>query len=466
MKIATTTFHLFRAAALVLLSTWACLAQPSDIVIKIMKGDRAVIAVPDLRGSGDAQAHMGVFNRTLFSDLQDSGYFNMAPKSMYPVDLPQQPQDFKPPLVPPAPRPGAPQPKPVSQGPWFTDWSDPPVNANYLTIGYAAIQNDRIVLFAWLFNVNQPDIANAQVFGKLYFGTVDESGARKVAHEFASDILAKFGAQGLFGSKIYFTSDRTGSKEIWVIDQDGSNERQITQLRSISISPAISADGTRLAFTTFAGGNPSIMLFSLESNRMLRFYNQRASLNATPTFTPDGKQVIFSSTAAGGGAQLFICDTDGSGIRRLSSSSSIDIEPKVNPRTGAEVVFTSGRSGPPQIYKMNMDGANAVRLTSGEGDAVNSAWHPDGQHIAFSWTKGYDPGNYNIFIMDVATRNYVQLTHGQGRNENPTWAPDGRHLVFSSNRSGSNQIWTMLADGTQARQLTTHGRNGNPVWSK
>ena len=97
MKIATTTFHLFRAAALVLLSTWACLAQPSDIVIKIMKGDRAVIAVPDLRGSGDAQAHMGVFNRTLFSDLQDSGYFNMAPKSMYPVDLPQQPQDFKPP---------------------------------------------------------------------------------------------------------------------------------------------------------------------------------------------------------------------------------------------------------------------------------------------------------------------------------------------------------------------------------
>jgi TolB protein len=120
----------------------------------------------------------------------------------------------------------------------------------------------------------------------------------------------------------------------------------------------------------------------------------------------------------------------------------------------------------PQIYKMNMDGADVMRLTTGEGEAVNPAWHPDGQHIAFAWTKGFAPGNYNIFVMDVASRNTVQLTHGAGRNENPSWAPDGLHLAFSSNRSGSNQIWTMLADGTQLKQLTTRGRNFNPVWTK
>jgi TolB protein len=452
----------------VLVSVLAGLAFPqqSDVLIKITQGERPVIATPDFRGSGDAQRYMDAFNQTLFSDLQDSGFLKMAPKSLYPLQVPQQPQDFKPPLAPATPPRRGETPKPVSQGPWLTDWSSPPVSANYLTIGYAAVQNDRIVLFGWLFNVNQPDLANAQVFGKLYFGTVDETGARKVAHEFASDILEKFGATSLVGTKIVFTSDRTGSKEMWSMDHDGSNQKQLTQLRSVSISPAVSPDGTRLAFTTFAKGNPSIMMLSLESNRFLSFYNQQASLNATPTFTPDGKHVVFSSTAAGGSAQLFICNLDGSGLRRLSSSSSIDIEPKVNPRTGAELVFTSGRSGPPQIYKMNMDGANAVRLTSGEGDAVNPAWHPDGQHIAFSWTKGYDPGNYNIFIMDVATRKIVQLTHGAGRNENPYWAPNGRHLVFSSNRSGSNQIWTMLADGSQLKQLTTQGRNGNPVWSK
>ena len=53
-----------------------------------------------------------------------------------------------------------------------------------------------------------------------------------------------------------------------------------------------------------------------------------------------------------------------------------------------------------------------------------------------------------------------------GKNENPSWAPDGRHLVFSSNRTGSAQIWTMLADGTQLKQLTTHGSNTMPVWSR
>jgi TolB protein len=205
---------------------------------------------------------------------------------------------------------------------------------------------------------------------------------------------------------------------------------------------------------------------STETTRFLPFYNQHASVNATPHFLPDGKRMLFSSTAAGGFAQVYSCNVDGSALHRITYSGAIDMEPKVNPKTGNEIVFVSGRSGPPQIYRMNMDGANAVRLTSGEGDAVNPAWHPNGQHIAFSWTKGYDPGNYNIFIMDVATRRYTQLTHGAGRNENPSWAPDGRRLVFSSNRSGTTQIWTMLADGTGLRQLTTQGRNENPVWSK
>ena len=68
--------------------------------------------------------------------------------------------------------------------------------------------------------------------------------------------------------------------------------------------------------------------------------------------------------------------------------------------------------------------------------------------------------------MDVASRETVQLTHGEGKNENPTWAPDGRHLVFSSNRSGRSQIYSMLANGTEVKQLTTQGGNWMPVWSK
>jgi TolB protein len=105
-------------------------------------------------------------------------------------------------------------------------------------------------------------------------------------------------------------------------------------------------------------------------------------------------------------------------------------------------------------------------LTPGEGEAANPSWHPDGQAIAYAWTRGYATGNFNVFIMDVATRQYNQLTHGAGRNENPSWAPDGRHIVFASTRGGSSQIWTMLADGTQLKQLTTKGRNKTPIWGR
>jgi TolB protein len=313
--------------------------------------------------------------------------------------------------------------------------------------------------------VGQPNIANAQVVGKRYFGTLDEAGARKVAHEFAADILAHWGATSLFGTKIYFVSDRTGHKEVWSMDPDGSNQKQITSFKSISIMPAASPDGSKIAFTSFARGNPAIFILSTETGRRLSFYNQVASLNATPDFTPDGKQILYASSASGY-AQIYVANLDGSSLKRISSSRAIEVEPKVNPKTGSDIVFVSGRTGPQQIFRMNFDGTGVERLTNGQGEASNPSWNPDGQHIAFSWTRGYATGNFNLFLMDVANRQFDQLTHSEGRNENPSWAPDGRHLVFMSTRSGSHQIYTMLADGTQVHQLTTSGRNQTPVWGK
>jgi TolB protein len=158
---------------------------------------------------------------------------------------------------------------------------------------------------------------------------------------------------------------------------------------------------------------------------------------------------------------------DGSGFRPISSLSSIDTEPKVNPKTGAGLVFSSGRSGPEQVYRMNMDGADVERLSEGTGEAGNASWHPDGQLIAFAWTRGFSAGAWNVFVMDVASHKVLaQLTHGEGKNEHPSWAPDGKHLVFQSTRAGRTQIYSMLADGTQVQQLTTQGINDRPVWGK
>lgn len=425
----------------------------ADLFGDILGGKKAKIAVPDFHGSGEAEKLMPTFNKVLWDELSGAGLFDMVPKTMLPPSNPQRPQDFK-----PAGASGS------GDGYWLTDWTSPPVTANYLAFGYTGLQNNQMVLFGWLYNVTQP-LASAQVIGKIYIGPVTEDGARQVAREFAADILKQFGFASLSGSRVFFVSNRSGEKQIWVMDYDGSNQRRFAPDADLCTMPSVSPDGTKLAFTRLSRAGSEIRVHATDTGRRLPFLNPNASMNAQLSFFPDRDAVVFASKV-GGFAQIHTSRPDGGNLRRLSGTRAIEVEPKINPKTGSEIVFVSGRMGPQQIYKMNVEGADVGLLTSGEGEASNPSWHPEGKHIAFAWTRGYEPGNWNIFVMDVATRKYVQLTHGRGRNENPSWAPDGRHIVFASNRNGTMQIYSMLADGTDVRQLTSAGRNEMPVWSK
>ena len=182
--------------------------------------------------------------------------------------------------------------------------------------------------------------------------SLDEAGAIDAGHRYAADILAQFGGKSLVGTRIVFVSDRTGSKEIWVMNWDGTAQRQLTRYGSLSSFPSASPDGRIVAFTTYASGFPAIQMLSIDTGRKLPFYNQRASMNSFVTFTPDSKRVIFSSTAGGGPAQLYMANVDGSDFHRITASGGIEVEAKINPKTGADLVDVSGRGGMPQIYQM------------------------------------------------------------------------------------------------------------------
>ena len=415
-------------------------------------GAKPALAVIDFRGAG-SQPYMDRFNATLFGDLNGSSVFDMRPKGMYPLGNPQRPEDLR--------------PEDNNQGFALPDWAGAPVNASHLVFGYTAAQNGVLVLSGWVYDTRQANAQSAQLLAQRYVGTLDEAGAIKVAHEFANDIIQKFGGAGsLLGSRIYFISDRgagTSNWEIWSVNWDGTDQKPLTRLRSLSIQPAISPDGEKLAFTTYAKGRPRIMMISPETGRELPFLNQEASMNATPSWTPDAQRIFYASTASGT-SQIYSAGYDGRGFTRISRREAIEVEPKVNPKNPDVLLFVAG-PGNQQIYRMSALGTQVQRITNGEGEASNPSWHPDGQHFAFSWTRGYTRGDFNIFLADAGNPlDFVQLTHSEGRNENPSWAPDGRHLVFASNRTGVSQIYTMLADGSQVKQLTTQGKNRSPVW--
>ncbi len=418
------------------------------------------IAVTDFRASGSAASLIAAFNDTVAADLQGSPLVNFVPKTLYPLQVPQQPSELLTGVAPPS------RGAVTMQGKRLSDWSLPPVASNYLGIGYGAEDRGMLVLFGWFYSTS-PSMASlqqAQVFGKVYTASLDQNGAVDAGHRYAADILATFGGKSLVGTRIVFVSDRTGAKEIWAMNWDGTGQHQLTNFHSISTFPSASPDGRMVAFTTYALGYPGIQMLSLDTGRKLPFYNQRASMNDFVTFTPDSKRIIFSSTAGGGAPQLYMSNADGSGFHRLTASNAIEVEAKINPKTGADLVDVSGRSGMPQIYHMSLEGTDVQRLTPGTGEATNPAWNPDGDHIAFAWTKGFEPGNYNIFVMDVASQQIAQLTANEGRNENPGWAPDGAHIVYASKRGRQSQIWVMNADGTGKHALTEAGSNEKPVW--
>jgi TolB protein len=442
-----------RKSILLLLTAFALLGSAIALAQDIQAwitgaGGKPALAVVDFRGAG-TQPFMAAFNSTLFDDLQGSGLFDMKSKSLFPLNNPQRPEDLR--------------PEDNNQGYALPDWAGSPTNASHLVFGYTAAQNGALVLYGDVYDTRQSNPQSAQLLAQRYAGSLDEAGAIHVAHEFANDIIQKFGGSAsLLGSRIYFVSNRSGNNEIWAMDWDGNNQKPLTNLKSISIMPTVSPDGSRVAFTSYAKGTPRIMMVDTLTGRLLPFYNQEASLNANASFTPDGKEIYYSSTAAGL-PQIYVAALDGQGFRRISHRDAIEAEPKVNPKNPALLLFVAG-PGPQQIYEMNNEGVGVERVTNGEGEASNPSWHPDGQHIAFSWTRGYAKGDFNVFVMDIGTRQFVQLTHSEGRNENPVWAPDGRHLVFASTRTGRSQIYTMLADGSQVKPLTTQGTNRFPVW--
>src|SRR5581483_8303471 len=233
------------------------------------------------------------FNTTLWNDLQAAGIFDMVSRSFYPLAVPGAPQEVK-----------------------LAEWGSPPPNANMLVFGNLGVQSGTLNVQGWLYDTKNPQ--SPQVLGKQYREEASDANARLIAHRFADEIIFRLGGgiQGIAETKIYYVSNRGGAKEIWQMDYDGANQKQLTHLGSIALSPHVSPDGSRVAFSGVTKEGWQIQMYSMELNRLVSFPHFGGD-NYSPAWSSDGQNIAFSSSRTGG-TEIYTVSSAGANSRRLT----------------------------------------------------------------------------------------------------------------------------------------------------
>jgi TolB protein len=326
------------------------------------------------------------------------------------------------------------------------------IGAQFLLSGTVVRAGGQLVVEARLVDLVSGEFA----FAKRYRAGI--SASQVVAHTLSNDIVQVFtGRPGPFLSRIGFISDRSGDSELWIMDWDGSNQKQITKHSTIALGPTWSPDGKQLVFTSFLRGAPALFLLTPHEGYLRPLWD-KGGVNSSASYSPDGKQIAFASSHDGN-TDIYTMPIEGGTPRRLTSARGIDTQPAWAPN-GRQIAFTSTRSGSPQIYLMDADGSNVRRLSFDGIFHDEATWTHDGTRIACT-TK--EQGLFKIATIDTVTSQRTVIP-APGNNESPTFSPDGSMIAFVSDRSGTPQVFITDADGVP-HQLTSEGKNHSPTWT-
>jgi len=324
-----------------------------------------------------------------------------------------------------------------------------------LLLGEVYEEGGRLALEGRVFDLK----SGQSILGKRYRGGFELT--RRMAHSFADEVVLYFtGRRGIALTSLAFYSDRTGDREIYLMDYDGLEQRAITGHKSISMAPDWSPTGDAIAYVSFFDGKPAIYMVDLQSGLKKPMVTD-GNFNSSPSFSPDGKRIAFSRSLEGN-TEIFIANRDGSGLKRLTHSPGIDTNPAWSP-TGTSIAFTSSRGGTPNVYVMDVEGTDLRRVSFGGTYNDGAAWDPEGKQIAYaSRLRGH---LFDIVVTDLAGLSTRTLTGGPGSNEAPTWSPDGRFIAYAAEVGRRTQVRVMPSAGGASEAITSQGNNWAPDWS-
>lgn len=196
-------------------------------------------------------------------------------------------------------------------------------------------------------------------------------------------------AQSAPEGEIAFVSNREGNEDIFLMDADGSNVRNLTNAEGDDSWPVWSPDGRFLAFTSDRDGNDEVYVLDVASGEAVNVSNHEG-WDQNPSWSPDSERLLFNSV----------------------------------------------RDGRWQMYTVNRDGTDLQRLAELDGSTYASRWSPDGSPIAFTWTNGYsDPDTYNaamLSVIDADGTNVRELVPMDAEFPRVEWSPDSRQIAYNA----------------------------------
>ena len=205
---------------------------------------------------------------------------------------------------------------------------------------------------------------------------------------------------------IVYASQASGNFDIWMMNSDGSNPKQLTVDAGVNLHQTVSPDGRHIVFASNRAGVFNIWRMDIDGSNPVRLTNGTGE--KFPRCSPDGKWVVYNSVASD------------------------------------ESLYA--------LWKVSTEGGEPVRLTDSNADI--SAISPDGQKIAYFRTS---KGKYQIVVIPSAggpSTTTIDVPTTLDPVTTVHWSADGQTLTYAAALNDVCNIWTQPLAGGEPKQLT------------